>query len=194
MQVRLLLGTALATIFGVSVYVTKSSQAVQLQDGTVHFIQPPSLVEAATTHSSINNRNATYYFTIKVPDNASEPLAKVVINQHEGVDNIRFNLKESVAFAGMRSQKGEKFALQDITNDRQKQTTTITFNPAISPGKTVTIALKPVRNPHHQGVYLFGVNAFPQGEKSKGQFLGFARLQFYAPGFNSTILPSEVGQ
>jgi Protein of unknown function (DUF2808) len=192
MRVRFLFGTALATIFGISAYVTKSSQAVQLQDGTVHFIQPPSLVETGTTHNSINVGDATYYFTIKVPDNASEPLQKVVINQSEGVDNIRFNLKQSVAFAGMRSQKGEKLALQNITNDRQKQTTTITFNPAISPGRTVTIALKPVKNPHNQGVYLFGVSAFPQGEKSRGQFLGFARLQFYSPGFKTTTLEPEI--
>jgi hypothetical protein len=188
MRVRLLFGTALATIVGISIYVTKSSQAVQLQDGTVHFIQPPSLVEAGTTNNSVNVWGATYYFTIKVPEKASEPLQKITINQHEGVDNIRFNLKESIAFAGMRSQKGEKFDIENVITNRQKQTTTITFNPAIPPGKTVTIGLKPVKNPHHEGVYLFGVSAFPQGEKSQSQFLGFARLHFYSSGFNSTNL------
>lgn len=187
MGIRLLFGTALATIIGISAYVTKSSQAVQLQDGTVHFIQPPSLVEAGTTHNSVNVWGATYYFTIKVPDKASEPLQKVVINQHEGVDNIRFNLKESIAFAGTHSQKGEKFALQSVISNRQKQTTTIIFNPAIPPGKTITIALKPVRNPHNEGIYLFGVSASPLGEKTQSQFLGFARLHFYSPGFYNLI-------
>lgn len=32
------------------------------------------------------------------------------------------------------------------------------------------------------GVYLFGVTAFPAGEKSHGQFIGFGRLHFYNDG------------
>ncbi|HEY9294790.1 MAG TPA: DUF2808 domain-containing protein [Phormidium sp.] len=41
------------------------------------------------------------------------------------------------------------------------------------------MALDPVRNPCFSGVYLFGVTAFPQGEKAHGQFLGFGRFHFY---------------
>jgi hypothetical protein len=52
----------------------------------------------------------------------------------------------------------------------------VVFEPAIAPGKTVTVALRPVQNPNFPGVYLFGVTAFPPGEKVHGQFLGFGRF------------------
>nr|WP_199755917.1 DUF2808 domain-containing protein [Chroococcidiopsis cubana] len=47
----------------------------------------------------------------------------------------------------------------------------------MSPGTTVTVALRAKRNPSG-GIYLFGVTAFPTGEKSSGQFLGYGRLHF----------------
>ena len=54
---------------------------------------------------------------------------------------------------------------------------TIAFDPPVSPGTTVTVALRAKRNPSG-GVYLFGVTAFPAGERSWGQFLGYGRLHF----------------
>jgi Protein of unknown function (DUF2808) len=123
--------------------------------------------------------SATYYFTVSLPENAAEPLQQITINQHEGVDYIRFDLKNSFAFEGTRSRKGQRVGLKDTTSDRKTQTVSLIFDPPISPGKTITIGLKPWQNPTVEGVYLFGVTAFPAGEKSHSQFLGFGRLQFY---------------
>ncbi|BCL37315.1 DUF2808 domain-containing protein [Nostoc sp. MS1] len=158
------------------------SQAVQLQDGTVYFVEPPRLVEAATTYNEVNIWGATYYFTVSLPEKASEPLQQITINQREGVDNIRFDLKNSVAFEGTRSRKGQPIGLKDVVQNRQARTVSITFDPPVEPGKTITIGLKPLQNPSISGVYLFGVTAFPPGEKTHSQFLGFGRLQFYNYG------------
>jgi len=57
----------------------------------------------------------------------------------------------------------------------------VTFDPPVTPGKR-SIGLRPVRNLRFSGVYLFGVTAYPVGEKSHGQFLGFGRLHFYGGG------------
>jgi len=57
----------------------------------------------------------------------------------------------------------------------------------------VTIGVKPRRNPDFGGVYLFGVTAFPAGEKSRGLYLGAGRLHFFE-NFNSSsrhILDSQ---
>jgi len=178
MRFKVLLGTVLAWAMACK------SQAIQLQDGTVYFAQPPSIVEAATTYQNTYVWGATYYFTINLPENAGEALARVTINQREGMDYVRFKLKDTYAFAGTRSQKGEKLKLKDITSDRKSRTLSLTFDPPVPPGKKITIALKPVQNPTVGGVYLFGVTAYPAGEKSHGQFLGFGRLQFYSPGIN----------
>ncbi|MDZ4877634.1 MAG: hypothetical protein CLLPBCKN_007069 [Chroococcidiopsis cubana SAG 39.79] len=53
----------------------------------------------------------------------------------------------------------------------------IAFDPPVSPGTTVTVALRAESNPDG-GIYLFGVTAFPAREKSSGQFLGYGRLHF----------------
>lgn len=179
MRLAVLFGTAIATTAIINGYIPQHTQAIQLQDGTVYFAQPPRLVEAATTYNEVYAWGAKYYFTVSLPENAGEPLQKMTINQREGVDSIHFDLKNSFAFEGTRSRRGEKIGLKDVTSDRKTRTVSITFDPPVSPGKTITIGLKPWQNPAVSGVYLFGVTAFPQGEKTHSQFLGFGRLHFY---------------
>ncbi|MBW4632921.1 MAG: DUF2808 domain-containing protein [Iphinoe sp. HA4291-MV1] len=205
MRIAFLLGTAIAFLARVrrtqralcaiactavlGSYTQELSQAVQLRDGKVYFVQPPQLVNAVTTYKDTYVWGATYYFTISLPENAGEPLQQITINQREGVDRVRFDLKDTSAFEGTSSNKGQKLALKDVTSDRAERsaftgdrktkTLSLTFDPPVSPGRIVTIALKPVQNPTVAGVYLFGVTAFPAGEQAHGQFLGYGRLQFY---------------
>ncbi|MEH2238726.1 DUF2808 domain-containing protein [Nostoc sp.] len=180
---RITLSLAIS-IAGVAVPVT---QAVQLRDGIVYFVQPPKLVKATTTYKDVNVWGATYYFTINLPENAGESLQKVTIAQREGVENIDYNLNDTRAFVGtsdayggLRLRKESRLTLGSVTNERETRTVTVNFNPPVTPGQTITIALRPVSNPSFSGVYLLGVTAFPVGEKSHGQFLGFGRFQFYS--------------
>ena len=178
MRVGILFTTLLACTISIESLTVKSSQAVQLRDGKVYFEQPPRLLRAATTFKNINVWGATYYFTVKLPSNAGESLQKIIINQYSGFDDINFDLKDSFAFIGTRNAKKEKLPLK-ITRKPDTETLALIFNPPVEPGKTITIALKPTKNPAVEGVYLFGVTAFPVGEKSHGQFLGYGRLHFY---------------
>lgn len=175
-------GTTLALAASIGVVATQVTQAVQLRDGTVHFTQPPDLVDAATTFNSVNAWGATYYFTINIPEKAGEPLQRVTITQREGADNIRYDLEDTRAFEGTRSNRKDKLALGEVKRERETRTVFVNFDPPIPPGKTVTIGLRPVKNPMYSGVYLLGVTAFPVGEKPSGQFIGFGRLQFYSSG------------
>lgn len=177
MRLAVLFSATLATTVFLGGY--GQSPAIQLQDGTIYFAEPPRLVASATTYNEVYVWGATYYFTVTVPENAGEPLQKITIQQREGVDDVHFDLKNTFAFVGTRSNKGEKIGFKDVTSDRQTRTVSLIFAPVVSPGKTITIGLKPRRNPGVAGVYLFGVTAFPQGEKTHSQFLGFGRLHFY---------------
>jgi hypothetical protein len=56
---------------------------------------------------------------------------------------------------------------------------TIAFDPPIAPGQTVTVSLQAHRNPQQGGVYLFGVTAFPMGERNSGLFLGCGRVNIF---------------
>lgn len=176
------LKTTLAIALSIGAVGTQVAQAVRLGDGTVAFVQPPDLIKATTTFNSVNVWGATYYFTINVPEQAGEPLGKLTIVQREGGDNIRYDLDDSRAFEGTRGKRGAKLQLGEVTRDKKTRTVVVNFNPPIPPGKTITIGLRPVKNPMSSGVYLFGVTAFPAGEKSRGQFIGFGRLHFYSNG------------
>ncbi len=167
---------------GVGLWVLPPPMAigVKLPDGTITFAQPPLLVGAKTPYTDTNVWDTTYYFTLEFPLTAGEPLQKVTFSQTQGSQLIRFDLKHIYAFEGTQDHERSKLPLKPpAKGDRQTQNVTVTFDPPVSPGKTVTIALRTVRNPIYDGVYLFGVSAFPAGEQANGQFLGYGRLQFY---------------
>lgn len=184
MRVSALFGATLAAVVGIWGVAIPSIQAIQLPDGRVAFEKPPRLLEATTTYKEVNVWGATYYFTLSLPENAGEPLGRVTIRQRQGFDDIRFKLKNSEAFEGTPEDDGEKLTLKEVTQDRDGRTISVTFDPPVQPGKTVTIALRPVRNPFTGGAYIFGVTAFPAGEKAYGLELGVGRLQFYDDSFD----------
>ncbi|MFN6518589.1 MAG: DUF2808 domain-containing protein [Nostoc sp. CreGUA01] len=183
MRVARLFGITLSLAIGIAEVTVPVTQAVQLRDGKVYFVQPPKLVEAVTIYKDVNFPGGTYYFTINLPENAGESLQKVAIAQREGVQNIQYYLDDTRAFVGTRDRKGTELPLGPVTRERKTRTITVNFDPPVTPGQTVTIALRPVINPSFSGVYLLGVTAFPVGEKSHGQFLGFGRFQFQSNRF-----------
>ncbi len=177
MRVSTVLGVTLVVATSIWGVVSQPTQAVQLADGTVYFVQPPRLVGATTTERPVYAWGAKYYFTLSLPENAGEPLQRVTITQ-QGGGSIKYNLESSQAFEGTWRHKGARIALGTVTMKPSQPTVEVIFNPPVTPGKTVTIGLRPVRNPSMQGTYLFGITAFPPGEKAHGQFLGFGRLHF----------------
>ena len=172
----LALFAGLVSIVGIA---SQDACAVQLQDGTVWFDKSPRLVGAATTFDNVFMWGATYFFTIGLPEDAGEPLQRVSIAQVEGFDRIPYYLENTQAFVGTRSQVGQALTLKEVSKNPDDQTISVTFDPPVPPGKTVTIALRPMRNPFVDGIYLFRVKTFPAGEKAHGLDLGVARLHFY---------------
>ena len=134
---------------------------------------------ATTTYNETDVWGARYYFTLSIPENAGEALGRVTINQRQGFETIDFKLKNTQAFVGTPRNQGERLTLQAVTQDPQSPTISVTFAPPVQPGTTVTIELRPVRNPSLSGVYIFGVTAFPAVENPYGLYLGVGRLQFY---------------
>lgn len=162
-----------------------AANAVTLGSGAIAFSQPPRLVSASTPYNEASVSDTTYYFTVEVPATAGEALKQVTFTQVSGIENIEFNQNDTAAFVGTRDRRGEKLAVKTATSN-DKQNFTVNFAQPISPGQTVTIALRPYRNPSNSGVYLFGVKGFPSGEQTIGQFLGVGRLQFYQDTYNES--------
>lgn len=174
--------TAWVGAVGLASIAPRAVEAVQLSSGKVYFDYPPRLVEATTTKTQTFVRNPTYYFTLDLPQQAGEPLGQVAIQQQNGSSQtrqIRFRTERSVAFTGTRTERGESLNLAATEFDPETQTLTLMFDPPIPPGTTVTVGLRPERNPRLGGTYLFGVTAYPVGTSSHGQFLGFGQFNFF---------------
>lgn len=163
--------------------ISQSVWAVEL-NGQTYFTRPPLLGNATTTRNATLEFRPTYYFTLNLPEDAGEPLGQVVINQKDGGTTarlVRFDTDATRAFLGTPGDRGEALPVQ-TTFDRDNQTVTVTFEQPVTPGTSVTIGLRPNRNPRLGGVYLFGVTAYPSGDSASGQFIGYGRLQFYERG------------
>ena len=146
---------------------------------TTYGIPSKPLLTAKTTYNQIGSWDATYYFTIKLPESlANWQLQQVVLTQIEGVENIKFNQKNSFAFVESSGQK-EKLGITLAKSSTQPQTIIATFDKPISANQTITIALKPVYNPVSEGIYLFQIHVISSGEKTNNLVVGTARLQFY---------------
>lgn len=167
-----------ATVPGV--ILTLPATAGQFSDGRTFFDRPPSLVRTATSNPA-TGFSSTYEFTLTVPVDAGAPLQAVTITQAGVAEIVRFDVGRSVAFAGTQYGTGSRLPLAStggIESENDKQTT-IVFDPPVQPGTTVTIALEAKQNPSMGGTYLFGVTAYPAGDKGIGLFLGQGRLTFH---------------
>jgi Protein of unknown function (DUF2808) len=153
--------------------------AVQFPDGRSSFDKSPRLVDMITTQSSARVWSAKYYVTIDLPEDIGEPLQRVTIQQREGFDDIEYRIDETFAFEGEPRRRRETIAIASATFDEDENLVTVVFDPPVPPGRTVTIGLVPRHNPDYDGIYLFGITAFPIGEKPMGLYLGVGRLQFY---------------
>jgi hypothetical protein len=153
-------------------------RAVQLADGTVYFDRPPALLGASTTQAGTNVPFAVHYFSLVLSAEAGEPLQRIEIAQDRS-DRLYYRLDETRAFVGERRQRGEAIALRTVTQDPDTGVVNIELAEPVAPGQTMTVGLRVRRNPRWDGVYLFGVKAFPAGDRAYGQFLGYGRIHFY---------------
>lgn len=164
------------TLTGLHLGLAHQAFAVKVGDKT-HFIGVPRLVSTRTTQDQARTWGGRYYFTVSVPEDASEPLGQLLIQQEEGSDRLgRFDLDETIAFQA--GDRRTQFAIESVALNRSERSISVVFEPGIEPGQTVQLGLKPLRTPS-SGIYLFGVTAFPEGESPNGQFLGYGRLHFY---------------
>ncbi len=158
--------------------LVRSTSAVQLSDGRTAFDSSLRLIGASSSFSS-RNIPSTYYFTLKIPENAGEPLKAVKIVQQQNLETISYRDSTIRAFKGNRWARSAQLPLAAIGGRMEPGEMEIVFDPPVQPGNTVTVSVKAKRNPLYGGIYQFGVTAYPAGEKSIGQSLGFTRLNFY---------------
>ena len=154
------------------------SQAVQYPDGKLAFESAVLLIDTHATFNQVRARQAKYYCDLELPEDIGEPLGKVIIKQRAGGDEVRFKPDKTKVYLGNHNNKQEELN-STTTYNKETEEITVKLDRPIPPGSNLTIGLKPKRNPDYAGVYLFGVTAFPPGERSLGLYLGAGRIHFY---------------
>ncbi len=149
----------------------------------VAFRKAPRLLDISTTFNEVRFRSAIYYFDITIPDDAGAPLQKVEIELRKGQDRIRYKLERTVAYLGTHRRRGDRLALETVSQDEKTEVISVVFSNSLPPGTTFTVGLKPIRNPDFDGIYVFGVSVFPQGENPFGLYLG-SRSLYFRRGFD----------
>jgi hypothetical protein len=150
------------------------------QSRQTFFSHPPQLIRAAATQTGVYSPS-TYEFTLTIPQNAGQPLKAVTIAQVENLETVKFTISDSKSFLGERLTASSEIRLASIGGSQPTKPgeVTIVFEQPVQPGNTVTVTLAAQQNPSWANDYLFGVTAYPVGENSLGQFLGYGRIDFY---------------
>jgi Protein of unknown function (DUF2808) len=144
------------------------------------FSHPPTLIRTNALYTT-PYAPSTYEFTISLPADAGAPLKAVTIVQDQNLETIKFNPRQSKAFAGKRYAAGPEIALASIGGAQETPgTAMIVFDQPVQPGSTITVAVEAEANPNWGGVYEFGVTAYPTDENGRGQFLGYGRINFHS--------------
>jgi hypothetical protein len=140
----------------------------------------PSLINSGATRS-ISDAASTYYFTVHVPQTATNALRAVSIKQKISSQEIPVNVSKTQAFLGSEVNEGTMIPLIPIggSNPSERNEIMVIFEQPIPPGNTVTVALDVKENPSYPRIYQFGVTAFPNSEVIPPLYLGTARINIF---------------
>ncbi len=182
MKQRSQLAFALASVIGLVTVALpmRPTTAVQLGDGTTVFTSPPRLADFVTLDNDAYDRRPTYYVTVDLPPDAEEPLEILTVSLIEGrFTRLNYRTHEIEVFSGTRRDRGAAYDIATAEYDADSQTLTVQLAEPAAPGQLLTFALRLVRNPRWEGVYLYEVTAAPAGEKPQFQRVGTGRIHIY---------------
>lgn len=149
------------------------------QEHRSFFVQPPWRVQFRSYDWYVADASPSYYFTVTMPEQAGAPLAGLVIQQIRGVDrHFRLAPSRARAFLGQPRREGQAVAVQ-ASMDQDQRRFTATFEQPVQPGQTVTLVLRPWRNPEQSDTYVFSVKAVPLGDAPVPAPLGVATMAIF---------------
>lgn len=157
-----------------------AASALELR-GQTYFTSPPWKVDFRNYYWYENEGGAEYYFTIELSEKAGASLGGLQIQQTRGFDrSFGFDIGRSRAFLGLPRREGARVPVT-VTFDQDQRLFRVSFPEPVPPGSTITLALRPWRNPFQADTYMFQVTAFPAGPDPVASPVGFATMQIIEP-------------
>lgn len=159
-----------------TVATTAASLLIGLGEGAMSLDFQTAGFDHAPQLSRMAIANQKAYFTVTIPENAGEELAKLSFSNlaQEGI-RLPFNLEKTQVFLGTRAG-GQSIPLSDAWVD-ETGVVWVEFAPALAPGTTFTVVLEVGENPP-SGEHEYGIAAYPEPENSVPAFVGDGMLTF----------------
>jgi hypothetical protein len=155
-------------IVAASLLIGLSEGANGLDWRSVSFDQPPQL-------SQVSMANRRVYFTIAIPENAGEGLAKLSFSDRTPTA-LAFDLEQTRVFQGTPEERGEAVNVESAWVD-ETGVVWVEFASALPPGTVFTVSLAVGQNPPRDARE-YGVAAYPDSENSVPAFVGDGTLMF----------------
>ncbi|MFM9110755.1 MAG: DUF2808 domain-containing protein [Prochlorococcaceae cyanobacterium] len=151
--------------------------------GSTQFVQAPWKVDLVCWFTEVGFPSPDYFFTLTLPAGASAGLGRLTITQTRGVDRqFGFHLGASRAFVGRPRREGRPVPVV-VTFDPDRRQFSIDIPEPVPPDTTLTVVLRPWRNPMQADTYMFQVTAYPAGPQPVARPVGFATLRIDQPGW-----------
>lgn len=184
---RILAGTCCASLPGTLLLawlasplspVASPAQALELNGSTL-FVRAPWKAELISYDTNAGSAPVSYYLTLSLDPGAGASLGRVSMQQTRGADwSFPFSPQLTRAFLGRPRRQGQSVAVQAEFDARERRIS-VSFPEPVPPGETVTVVLRPWRNPQFPDTYLFQVVAWPAGPNPVASPVGTATLRIY---------------
>ncbi len=170
----------LMATLAVGLGMTLPAASLELR-GSTRFVRAPWKVVLTSYTTDAGQSPAEYFFTIELDPAAGASLGGLTIQQIRGADwRFPFAVERTRAFLG---RPRRELTPVPVTSsfDQAARRFQLSFPEPIPAGATVTVSLRPWRNPIQADTYLFQVVAIPAGPDPVSSPVGVGTLRIYQP-------------
>ena len=155
------------------------AQSLEL-NGQTSFVAVPTKAKLVNFQWYAFQGQAVYYLVLEFPAGANAGLGAISLEQIRGVKPAFLRGAVPVrAFLGTPRREGEGIAVEADFSD-QARNVMVRFNPAVTPGNTVTVAFRVGTNPPSD-LYTFSLSAIPAGPDPIPQMVGVLQMDVLQP-------------
>lgn len=147
--------------------------------GSTYFVHAPLKAQILSYSTTVWESLPDHYITLTLPEDAGADLGMISVEQIRGSDfSFAYDVGATRAFIGRPRHEGAAVPVQ-AEFDAGSRRFRLTFPQPVPPGRTLTVVLRPWRNPGTADTYLFQVMAYPAGPSPVASPVGVATLRIY---------------
>ena len=172
----------LTSTLAAAVLMTVTTAKAMEINGQTSFVAVPTKAKLTNYRWYAFECCAVYYVTLDFPEGAGADLGGINLEQIRGAQAAFYYGAVPVkAFIGTPRREGRSVEVQAEFSD-DARSIDISFESAVTPGDTITIAFQAGVNPPDD-IYTFSLTAIPAGPNPIHQMVGVVQMEIFEPVF-----------